>query len=387
MGTMKAPGRTDHARRGQGSSVSSVKTGTPHTGLSLFSGAGGLDLGLHLTGRCRMLACIEKDKAACQTLKANRDAGLLGDSDLRIHEQDISQLDPVRVLSDLGLKPGELELVAGGPPCTAFSRIGRRRGLLDPRGRPVLDFIRFVLLAQPSIFLMENVPDLLTVPLIPGGPRGELFGLLRQAFRGAGYRLDALVLDAADYGVPQRRRRAFLVGNRHDLSPRLPGPTHGPGLRPYLTLSDALAGLLDPDPAVFAFSDRKRRLLEPVPPGGLSEPLPTPASGRARRLRRLAPDVPCPTVVACPTQTQTTLCHPHETRPLSVRECARAQGFPDTWIFCGSVRDQYRQVGNAVPVQLGRVIGELVAELLGQVRDDSKATPSSRWKDRSPASA
>lgn len=347
--------------------------------------AGGLDLGLHLTERYRHLACVEWDQAACRTLEGNRDAGLLGENDLKVVQADIAKLDPTKLLADVGLRPGELGLLVGGPPCQAFSVAGNRKGLDDPRGRLIWDCVHWVEAVRPKVFLCENVKGLLSVPLGPGMPKGSLFESLLGKLCLAGYTVDWFLVDAVSYGISQHRERVILIGNRDGLAARLPDPTHGPDRQPYRTFRDAVAGLNESSPLVMDFSPRKKRFLSLVPPGGNWRSLPPEAAredmgptGRPKggsecgRHRRLAWDEPSPTILTSPNQTRTSLCHPEQDRALTLRECARVQGFPDSWPFCGSKEDQSRQVGNAVPVRLAEVLGNAVADMLDEIALDQK---------------
>lgn len=403
MGTREGPLRTRCVRRGRGSSVSVVRSRkhvrpTAYTVLSLFSGGGGLDLGLHLTDRFRHVGCVEMDPAACRTLRVNRDAGRFGDGDLAVHEADISKLDPIQVLAEHGHRPGELDVIVGGPPCQAFSQIGKQLGLDDPRGLLLWDYVRFVRVCRPRCFLLENVKGLLAMPLRPGMQKGTLMRSLLGRFRRAGYRVDVFLLDAADYGVPQHRERVILVGNRHGLNARPPARTHGPGLLPYRTLRDALAGLEEANPVRLDFSAAEKAVLRLVPIGGDWRDLPVRVAmrvlgpdcrprgrGRCRGYRRLCWDLPSPTVLTGPNRGVASLCHPDEDRTLTLRECARLQGWPDEWQFCGSKTQQYRQVGNGVPVPLAYVLGHAVANLLDDIDQarqgcSSQSTPARRGR-------
>ena len=354
---------------------------------SLFSGAGGLDLGLEVAQRFEVRAAVEQNPSACATLRAAHVAAWLGGPGFRLHEADVAALEPSRVLTDLGLRSGELDLLAGGPPCQALSSIGRRGGAADHRGLLLWQYLWWVEAALPKAFIIENVHGLLSAPLRPGDPQGSL---LREFLRDVPrqYRLDAFVVEAADHGTPQYRTRVILIGNRLGRVATFPPATHGPpgsGLPPHRTLADALAGLTDPHPAVLPFSEKKRRVLEQIPPGENWRALPAEIAreamgaafhrkgGRTGRFRRLAWTRPCPTVLTLPNHASTSLCHPQETRPLSVRECAAVQGFDNDWPFCGSPVEQYRQVGNAVAVPVAEACGRAVADLLDEARTDESA--------------
>ncbi len=383
------------------------------TVISLFSGAMGLDLGLQSSGRFRLLACIEKERAFCETIRLNKEHGGLS-NDLRILNADIADVDPVKLLADSGLKAGEVDLIAGGPPCQPFSTARQRRTIEDTRGMLLWQFLRFVQVIQPKFFLLENVPGLLSAAmkhrpksLRPenGGASlepDEQPGTLVHAFErdlnrrcGGAYRVDSFEVDAVSYGAPQFRKRAILIGNRCAARVAFPDATHGPvneqretsspfaalfpALKPWVTLREAIGDLHDPEPLILDFSPRKKRYLSHVPPGSNWRSLPvamqresvgkawTTKGARSGWWRRLSFDEPSPTLVAMPCHASTSLCHPTETRALSLREYARIQEFPDEWTFHGTKAQQYAQIGNAVPVRLGRVAGEVIAEALDRV--------------------
>lgn len=376
------------------------------TVVSLFSGAMGLDLGMEQTQRFRVRACVESVPAFCDTIRRNRDAGRIGSRRLRIYETDIRHLDPAQLLADLGLSPGDVDVVAGGPPCQSFSTSGRRGTVQDPRGTLLWQFLRFIDHLRPKMWLMENVRGLMSAALrhrpIKERPEhggrvldweerpGSVIELFLRDLHGE-YRVDCFEVNAVNYGAPQLRERALFIGNRLNHTVEFPEPTHGAShvgdatltfpflrneLKPFRTLGEALAGMSDPEPVVMDFSPRKKRYLSLVPPGSNWRALPPEIAresmgrafhakgGRSGWWRRLSFDLPCPTVVTMPNHAGTALCHPSEVRALTLRECARIQEFPDEWEFCGTAAEQYAQVGNAVPVRLGRVAGGVLAEHL-----------------------
>jgi DNA (cytosine-5)-methyltransferase 1 len=382
-----------------------------YTVLSLFSGGMGLDIGLGKAGRFRHLACVENIPAFCETIRRNRDAGRLGNSGLKVYETDISELQTEQVMHDLGIKPGELDLLVGGPPCQTFSTTGKRATVQDPRGTLLWQYLRFVQDLQPKFFLMENVRGLMSAALRhrpikdrpdKGGPPlehdeqpGSVIDRFLLDLRHS-YRIDCFEVNAVNYGAPQLRERALFIGNRFNRLVEFPEPTHGErgagrqqpslfgrpdengdDLKPFRTLREALAGLVEPEPRVLMdFSPRKKRYLAMIPEGSNWRSLPPEVAeesmgkaylakgGRSGWWRRLTFDLPCPTIVTMPNHAGTSLCHPTETRALTLRECARVQEFPDHWEFCGTTQQQYTQVGNAVPVRLGQVCGELLAREL-----------------------
>lgn len=379
--------------------------------ISLFSGAMGLDIGLEKTDRFDVLACLEKEAAFCGTIRANLDAGRLR-PDLKVFEGDISDVDPLEVLDAVGLKPGEVDLLVGGPPCQSFSTAGRRRTVSDPRGTLLWQFLRFVDAMQPRFFLMENVRGLLSAalrhrpiakrpekggpPLDPDEEPGSVVRLFAEDLQRLDhtYHMDCFEVNAVNYGAPQLRERALFLGNRYDSVVDFPDPTHGrpdwenpePGLfdttdppQPWQTLGDAIGGLNDPGEVIMDFSPRKKEFLSMVPPGSNWRSMPVEVQqesmgrawhakgGRSGWWRRLSFDLPCPTLVTMPNHASTSLCHPTKVRALSLLEYALIQEFPRDWVFCGSTYEQYTQAGNAVPVRLGEIAGEVVAAALDKL--------------------
>jgi DNA (cytosine-5)-methyltransferase 1 len=366
--------------------------------VSLFSGAMGLDLGFERTGRFEVIACVEKEKVYCDTIRANQAAGRLPTS-LKVYEGDISKLDPREVLRDLGLKPGDVDVIIGGPPCQPFSTAGKRGSAQDARGTLQWDFLRFVRVMKPKFFLMENVRGLLSAalrhrpiaqrparggpPLSPDEMPGSvvrLFASDLQAIPDSPYHMDCFEVNAVNYGAPQLRERALFIGNRFNTPVDFPNPTHGPeasdDVKPWRTLGDVIEGMTGSHEDVMDFSPRKKRFLSLVPPGSNWRSLPLhiqqesmgkawlAKGGRSGWWRRLSFDLPCPTLVTMPNHASTSLCHPTEVRALSVREYAAIQEFPPEWEVCGTISQQYAQIGNAVPLKLGEKAGDLIASKL-----------------------
>ncbi|MGF1479841.1 MAG: DNA cytosine methyltransferase [Cyanophyceae cyanobacterium] len=390
------------------------------TVFSLFSGGMGLDLGLEATGRFETRICVESAKAFCDTIRLNQAKGRLSEN-LQIVEGDISSIDPKNLFVDLGVDPSEIDVVVGGPPCQSFSTAGRRGTVQDPRGTLIWDFLRFVEFVKPKFFLMENVRGLLSAalkhrpiakrpgkggpPLLPEEEPGSVVRLFASdlaKLKGISYHLDIFEVNAVNYGAPQIRERVLFIGNIFGKIVDFPAPTHGPNSsdgdkssqislfgesskRPWRTLGDALEGLGDPDPLVLDFSPRKKSFLELVPPGSNWRSLPLEIQqesmgkawyakgGRSGWWRRLTFDLPSPTLITMPNHASTSLCHPTETRALSVREYARIQEFPDDWEFAGTISEQYAQLGNAVPTRLGKVAGEVIDKELHQLLSKNAA--------------
>ncbi|WP_320176120.1 DNA (cytosine-5-)-methyltransferase [Maridesulfovibrio sp.] len=385
--------------------------------LSLFSGAMGLDIGLDASGYFETILCIEKENAFCNTIRQNKKNGNLP-PDLIVIEADISKLDPEEVLAENGIDPDDIDVVVGGPPCQSFSTAGRRRTTQDPRGTLLWDFLRFVKYIKPKFFLMENVRGLLSAALKhrpladrpnKGGPPlsmeeepgsvVRLFAKDLSEMNGIGYRLDIFEVNSVNYGAPQIRERVLFFGNKYDLEVNFPSPTHGQevkskneqaslfnsekSLMPWKTLGDAISDLNEEEPEVLDFSPRKKEFLSLVPPGANWRSLPEEIQkesmkkawyakgGRSGWWRRLTFELPSPTLITMPNHASTSLCHPIETRALSVREYARVQEFPDEWEFAGKTSEKYTQIGNAVPTRLGEVAGNVLASQLDKIDKDS----------------
>lgn len=375
--------------------------------ISFFSGALGLDLGLEQAG-LQPMAANEYDPVICQTIRLNRPS-------LRLYEADIRNLNADEIFQNLNIQPGELFLINGGPPCQAFSTAGRRLGLNDERGNVFLYFIDMIGYLMPKYVVMENVRGLLSVPLKhrPHDERGSEYpplsaeensgGALKHIIdklNAYGYRISFNLYNTANFGVPQIRERIIMFGSRDgDAVPDLV-PTHDEhgrcGLPLWKTFADAVLDLKPPFNHV-NFSEKRLHYYRMLGPGQNWRDLPDSlkpeamgksyfaGGGKTGFFRRLAWDRPSPTVVTRPNMPATDLAHPVEDRPLSVEEYARIQTFPDSWQFAGNILDQYKQIGNAVPVKFGQAIGEhLIAFDSGLVDETSQVSiPLSRYKGTS----
>lgn len=351
--------------------------------ISLYSGALGLDLGLESAG-FDIAVAVECNPIAAETIRLNR-------PDIPLIERPIEDVTTAEILRAAGLKAGQPCIVSAGPSCQVFSTAGQRGSFQDPRGTMFHHFLRVVREAKPQYFVMENVRGLLSAAIRhrplnkrgSGHPELQPEELLGSAFRHVVTELQALnyftrfdLLNAADFGVPQRRERLVFIGSREGRLVELPTPTHAErpvkGRKKWRTLKQGLSKLRDPNPEYYRFCPSKERYLKLVPEGGnwrdLPEKMKADALGRAYVswggrsgfFRRLGWDKPSPALTTRPDSKATTLCHPDELRPLSVAEYACIQQFPASWTFAGSVRQKYQQVGNAVPIGLGQVLGETI---------------------------
>ncbi len=365
---------------------------------SFFSGAMGLDLGLESAGWEPSLA-VEIEPVFCNTIRENR-------PDIRVVESDVAALSGDKLSAITGVT--EVDLMVGGPPCQSFSPGGNRAALNDPRGNAIFEYLRLVSEIRPKMFVLENVANLVTAALKhrpiadrpghswnlssytnteqlsllePGvnGPlpltEDELSGsalryLLSTVIAQLKYQVRFTILDSADFGAPQRRLRFVMVGSRDEGPPEFIDPTHGIENQPFVTVRDAIGDLvMDPGPGSL-YTPETRAIFDLVPEGGSWRDLPQEVAmkamgersyraggGKTGFFRRLHWDRQSPTVTGKANRKGSAMCHPSKSRPLSVRECARLQGFADEWRISGSVAHQYTQIGNAVPVALGRAIG------------------------------
>lgn len=345
----------------------------------------GLDLGLEAAG-LRIAVALECNRFPLATIRKNR-------PNLPLINQPIEDVTTKEILDAAGLKPGEAFAVVGGPSCQVFSTAGNRRSLADPRSTMFKHFVRVIQEARPKFYVMENVRGLISAavrhrPLNQRGPGfppleedeelGSAFKVVAASLRGLGYYSVFDVLNAADYGVPQARQRLLILGSRDGKKIRMPEPSHDQHRRDkrlrWRTLRDAFKGWEEDSREFYNFCPSKERYLKLVPEGGNWRDLPERMKsealgsafdswgGRSGFFRRLSLDEPSPALTTRPDSKATTLCHPTELRPLTVGEYARIQQFPSHWVFEGSVRKKYEQVGNAVPIGLGKAVGKALLE-------------------------
>ncbi|CAH7158040.1 Modification methylase SinI [Vibrio chagasii] len=355
--------------------------------LSFFSGAMGLDLGIEKAGFDIRLAC-EADKFCRQTIALNRpDVALLG---------DINQYTADDILNAAKIsKDTDIDLMVGGPPCQAFSTAGKRKAFQDDRGNVFLKYIDLALELNPKYFIIENVRGLLSCPLDhrPHSERGEGFPDMREdelkggalnyilsRLKNSGYSYSFNLYNSANFGTPQSRERVIIICSRDGHKPPYLSPTHSEAgefdLPTWQPIKDKFKGIEHHDH--LNFPEKRLKYYRMLKPGqnwrGLPEELQKEAMGKSFYsgggktgfLRRLAWDKPSPTLVTHPAMPATDLAHPVEDRPLSIQEYKRIQEFPDDWELAGPLLQQYKQVGNAVPVSLGEAVGKLIIKLLNK---------------------
>ena len=332
--------------------------------ISLFSGAMGLDLGLEKAG-IQITLCQDFDESCYKTMLINKKPAMTG---------DIREISSSTILEASGLKKGEVFLLCGGPPCQPFSTAGKRLGINDPRGSLFMDYVRMVNEIRPRFFVFENVKGLTSIAVDKGGEPGEVLNIILAEFQKIGYKTVHAVLDAVHYGVPQFRERLIILGSRDQEDIFLPAPTHFqrhqlPDMR-WRTLGEVIRDLENNPGPCTNFSEERLKFLRLVPEGGNWRDLPKEiqpiamggawesGGGKVGFYRRLSYAQPSPTVVTSPVQKATMMCHPTKDRPLSVKEYARIQQFPDDWKIEGTISNQYKQIGNAVPVGLAEAIGK-----------------------------
>ena len=380
---------------------------TKLTIVSLFTGAMGLDLGFEKHG-FEVKVALDSDSAVEATVRANHRT-------MPLVTHNLSDVTTTTLLELANLKVGEATVVNGAPPCEPFTTAGARNGFLDHRANSIHEFIRVVKESRPEYFVFEEVPGFLRAakkhisfyerarmkdPQIdPDARLGSAFQEVMQVFQSLGYHLSfdtrnpkSSLLNSANYGSPQKRIRFVLIGALHGPPISLPRPTHGApdsaevlmGVkRPWSTLRDALSGLDSDGDECVTFPVKWGQYLHLVPPGGCWRDLPSHLhpvvlggahddgtdpntsgmkGGRTGFLRRLSWDRPSPTLVDRPTNKANCLCHPDQTRPLSVKEYARIQGFDDHWIFSGTLSQRYRLIGQATPIHLAAAVASRILE-------------------------
>jgi len=343
----------------KGNNYKILKTNkSKYTAIDLFAGAGGTALGLENAG-IKHLMLNEFDKKAAETLRVNKPKW-------NVIEDDVANID-FTVYKD------KVDIIEGGFPCQAFSYAGKKMGFEDARGTLFYEFARAVKEARPKIAIGENVKGLLT------HENGNTLRSMVKILQDLGYDVAFKILRAQYFDVPQKRERLVIIAVRKDLGLQIFYPRE----KDYtISLREAIGD--KPKSEGQEYSGRKKEIMELVPEGGYWRSLPVEVQkeymmtsyymggGKTGMARRLAWDEPSLTLTCTPAQKQTERCHPEETRPLNVREYARIQTFPDEWKFAGSVSSQYKQIGNAVPVNLGFYMGSAARAILDQKYDPKK---------------
>lgn len=340
-----------------------VKPLRQYNSIELFAGGGGLALGMEQAGFHHIML-NEFDHNACETLRLNRPEWNVVEDDL--HNVDFTQYK------------GKVDFLSGGFPCQAFSYAGKQGGFEDARGTLFFEMARAIKECQPKVFMGENVKGLTS------HNDGDTFQVIKNTIAELGYTLvEPRVLKAIMYKVPQKRERIILVAIRNDIAEKVQFKYPEPYKR-VVTLRDAFfAGDLFetdvPESEGQTYPQRKKEIMAMVPEGGDWRNLPEEiqkeymkgsfylGGGKTGMARRLAMDEPSLTLTCAPAMKQTERCHPTETRPLTVREYARIQTFPDDWKFAGKRDAQYKQIGNAVPVNLAAAVGRSLIRLFNDI--------------------
>lgn len=323
-----------------------------YTFIEVCAGAGGLSKGFIDSG-FNALLLNDTDKYCIATLKENHPEtnvimGSMVDLDLEIYKEQ------------------EIDVLMGGVPCQSFSQAGLRKGVSDDRGKLILHFIKMLSVLNPKVFIIENVEGLFT------HEKGETLKLIiNEILKLDRYVIEYKVLNANDYSVPQNRKRLIIVGVSNRIKKRFSFP------KPHVkkpVLEDVLLNCPESPGAVY--KEEKKEIMKLVPQGGCWINIPDEIakkymgksyeSGGGKRgiLKRLDMKKPSLTLLTSPSQKQTERCHPIETRPLQTLEYSRIQTFPDDYKFSGSINQIYKQIGNAVPVNLSKAIAEEVLNVL-----------------------
>lgn len=378
-----------------------------NTAISFFTGAGGLDLGIHQAGFDIKLS-VEIEEIYCKTL-------LMNNPDWNVIQGDIMKFNKKKVYDSAGLKPrDEISLIIGGSPCQSFSTAGKRKAFDDPRGQAMLKFADLVSEIRPKVFLLENVKGLLSASLKhrPLNQRGKDFPPLTQEEQPGsalkyllkhfkGYHIVYKLVNSADYGVPQKRERVIFIGVRRNLRKKFnfPEPTHQKdglnGKESWVPVSNVLFPLAEIEHHFINYSPDRLRYMQMVPTGGGNwRDLPTDVvkeamggayesgGGKVGFYRRININRPAPTLLTSPAQKSTNLGHPFEDRPLSIEEYLAIQEFPPGYQVAGSIAQQYTQIGNAVPVRLANVLGISIMNLLNKVNSSGYYRRKSRMTNR-----
>ncbi|WP_417857790.1 DNA cytosine methyltransferase [Xanthomarina gelatinilytica] len=315
--------------------------------LSLFSGSGGLDLGFLATGKFEIIFANDFNYQACETYTHNIGNHIVCD--------DIANLKNLP----------KADIIVGGPPCQGFSTANPARSFDDPRNQLFKEYARIINDVQPKMFLMENVSGMVTMQ------KGKVFKLIKKELSNCGYTLYDKLLNAKDYGVPQSRRRMIIIGVRNDLKRKFifPKPSHSE--TNYLTVGqtffDKPISKKNPNHKIGKLTELNLKRIEYIPEGGSMKDCPVHLQNNSdlnRAMRRLNRKKESYTVVH---NNCDHYYHPTENRRITIREMARLQGYPDDYIFLGSKSEQSRQVGNSVPVGLGKALAKSIYSFLKEI--------------------
>ncbi len=348
--------------------------------IDLFAGVGGLSYGFSKIEDFNIIAAneIEKDISIAYTLNH---------PNVKMLNCDIAELTEERIFEAIG--DAKIDLIVGGPPCQSYSTLGKRQ--MDDRANLFMQYKRILSIIRPKAFVFENVVGILSMD------KGKLFKNIQAQFAELGYELKYQVLDAVDFGVPQHRERVILVGYLGKNPFEFPLPTHGEGLRPYVTLREAIGDLpvLQSGESKFEYQNEITneflqfvrasgcnltehtapkngehliRIMQALKDGQCKDDLPEdirPKSGYGNTYAKLWWDRPSTTITrnfACPSSSR--CIHPRDSRAMSIREGARLQSFPDDYQFYGSDGMKRLEIGNAVPPLLSMAIANKVKEML-----------------------
>lgn len=360
--------------------------------IDLFAGVGGLSYGFAHDNAFEIIAANEILPKMAKAYELNHPT-------VKVYCRDIKDFGLFDLEKDFGKKEEEIDLIIGGPPCQSYSTVGKRV-IDDPRGKLFQEYYRILKEVKPKAFIFENVKGLLSIK------KGELFKTIISLFESLGYKVYHKVLNSADYGVPQYRERVIIIGSKLDNSFHYPEPTHyndgnncnllNHNLKPYLTLSEAIGDLpfINSGEESFDYATEPQnyfqklmrqnastkimdhnapnnnekliKIMKSLPDGGTPEDLPEelkPTSGFKNTYCRLWWNRPCTTITRNLSTPSSSRCiHPKAPRPLTTREGARIQCFPDNYIFYGSRSDKNLQIGNAVPTFLSIALKNSVKE-------------------------
>jgi DNA (cytosine-5)-methyltransferase 1 len=342
--------------------------------VSLFSGAGGLDIGLERSG-FHAISMNEIDPVFCQTLRSNsgyaKSDGIVYFDNTQIINEDI------RKVTSTNLSRGQrIDCVIGGPPCQSFSSAGNQLSILDDRGRLVNEYVRIIGEIQPSVFLFENVRGIVTSRDEFGRPGGVIEKIFHE-LQSIGYSCRASLLNSADYGSYQRRVRCFIIGVRSGTAPNFPVPSHKEGsgslfCSPHRSLGQFMEQYSDTDESNYVYpTSALLKILECLPDGsgvksvGASEPT-RPGGHWGYRQGTFIADKTKPARTVTGSSSQDWIRWNGHLRRLTLLEIKRLQGFPDDWHFVGNTAQVYRQIGNAVPIVFGELLGRVMQDHLSR---------------------